>query len=322
VRQRRLGVHGPNISVIGLGTWGFGGAGGFGLGAVDDQESIATIRHAVESGINWVDTAAVYGLGHSEEVVGRALAPFKIGDTVYIFTKGGQNWSGGTGAMVRDLRPESIRSECEQSLKRLGVERIDLYQFHWPDAIGTAVEDSWATMIELIDQGKVRWGGVSNFDVSLLARCHMIRPVDSEQVPLSLINRASATSVIPWCRANGIGVIVYAPLATGLLTGTFDRARIANLPDDDGRRRLARFQEPQLSRTLGFVDHLRPMANRLGVSAATLAIAWTLVTPGVTGAIVGARTPVQVDGWLSASDIQLSKEGLAQIDAAIVETGV
>ena len=156
MRKRRLGANGPEISVIGLGTWGLGGAGGFGLGAVDDTESIATIRHAVESGINWVDTAAVYGLGHSEEVVGRALAPMKIGEDVYIFTKGGQNWSGGTGALVRDLRPESIRSECEQSLKRLGVERIDLYQFHWPDAIGTAVEDSWATMIELIHQGKVR----------------------------------------------------------------------------------------------------------------------------------------------------------------------
>ncbi len=303
--------------MIGLGSWGFGGAGGFGLGPVDDVESIATIRHAVECGINWVDTAAVYGLGHSEEVVGRALAPMKIGEDVYIFTKGGQNWSGGTGALVRDLRPESIRFECEQSLKRLGVDRIDLYQFHWPDAIGTAVEDSWATMIELIEQGKVRWGGVSNFDVGLISRCHAVRPVDSEQVPLSLINQASLGSVIPWCQANGVGVIVYAPLATGLLTGTFDRARIASLPDDDGRRRLARFQEPQLSRTLAFVDRLRPLADGLGISLATLAIAWTLVAPGVTGAMAGARTPAQVDGWLLASEIHLTEEALRLIDAAV-----
>jgi len=315
-------VHGPTISVIGLGAWGFGGAGGFGLGPIDEEEAIATIRHAVESGINWIDTAAVYGLGHSEEVVGRALAPMKIGTDVYIFTKGGQNWYGGGGALVRDLRPESIRFECEQSLKRLGVERIDLYQFHWPDAIGTAVEDSWATMIDLIDQGKVRWGGVSNFDVTLASRCHVVRPVESDQVPLSLINRASAGSIIPWCRANGVGVIIYAPLATGLLTGTFDRARIANLPDDDGRRRLARFQEPQLSRTLALVERLRPIADRLGINLATLAIAWTLVTPGVTAAIAGARTPAQVDGWLSASDIHLSEEGLAEIGGAIAETGV
>ena len=322
MRKRRLGPTGPEISVIGLGAWGFGGAGGFGLGPIDEQEAIATIRHAVDCGINWVDTAAVYGLGHSEEVVGRALAPLNIGTDVYIFTKGGQNWYEGSGALVRDLRPESIRFECEQSLKRLGVDRIDLYQFHWPDAIGTAVEDSWAAMIELIAQGKVRWGGVSNFDVSLVSRCHALSPVESNQVPLSLINRASMDSIIPWCHANGVGVIVYAPLATGLLTGTFDLPRIANLPNDDGRRRLARFQEPQLSRTLALVERLRPIADHFDLSLSTLAIAWTLIARGVTGAIAGARTPAQVDGWLPASEMPLTHEALARIQAAIAETGV
>jgi aryl-alcohol dehydrogenase-like predicted oxidoreductase len=177
-------------------------------------------------------------------------------------------------------------------------------------------------MVQLIEQGKVRWGGVSNFDVSLVSRCHVLRAVDSNQVPLSVINRASINSVIPWCQANGVGVIVYAPLATGLLTGTFDRDRIANLPDDDGRRRLARFQEPQLSHTLMLVEHLRPIADRLGINLATLAIAWTLVRPGVTGAIAGARTPAQVDGWIRASEIQMTDETLRQIDVAIAETGV
>jgi aryl-alcohol dehydrogenase-like predicted oxidoreductase len=303
--------------VIGLGSWTFGGAGGFGLGPTDDALSIAAIRHAVESGINWIDTAAVYGLGHSEEVVGRALGPWTIGDDVYVFTKGGQNWYGGTGALVRDLRPASIRFECEQSLKRLGVNRIDLYQFHWPDATGTAVEDSWATMVELIAQGKVRWGGVSNFDVGLVSRCHAIRRVESLQTPLSLINRASLAGIIPWCRAQHVGVIVYAPLATGLLTGAFDRERIAGLPDDDGRRRLPRFQEPQLTRTLEFVARLRTIADRLGMSVATLAIAWTLAAPGVTGAIAGARTPEQIDGWLRASEVTLDAATLTELQHAI-----
>lgn len=321
MRRQLLGTKGPEISVIGLGTWGFGGAGGFGLGPVDDAESIATIRHAVESGINWVDTAAVYGLGHSEEVVRRALTSWTAGEDVYVFTKGGQNWYAG-GPLVRDLRPDSIRFECEQSLTRLGVDRIDLYQFHWPDAIGTAVEDSWATMIELIDQGKVRWGGVSNFDVPLISRCHAIRPVDSAQIALNMINRASLDQILPWCKAHGVGVIAYAPLATGLLTGTFDRARVASLADDDGRRRLARFQEPQLSRTLALVDHLRPVAERLGVGLPTLAIAWTMGAPGVSGVIAGARTPAQIDGWLQASDLRLTDEILPLVDAAIAETGV
>jgi aryl-alcohol dehydrogenase-like predicted oxidoreductase len=322
VRTRRLGENGPEITVLGLGSWTFGGAGGFGLGPTDDNASIAAIRHAVELGINWVDTAAVYGLGHSEKIVGKALAPWSVGRDVYIFTKCGQNWSAGDGTLLRDLRPDSIRSECEQSLKRLNVDRIDLYQFHWPDATGTAVEDSWATMIDLVDQGKVRWGAVSNFDVPLLSRCQPMRPVTALQTPLSLINRGSLSEIVPWCVANKVGVIVYAPLATGLLTGTFDRARIANLPSDDGRRRLARFQEPLLSKTLGLVEDLRAIAGRAGLNLPTLAIAWTLAAPGVTGAIAGARTPDQIDGWLRAADVTLDPTVLNEIQLALTSAGL
>jgi aryl-alcohol dehydrogenase-like predicted oxidoreductase len=317
-----LGSAGPEITVLGLGSWTFGGAGGFGLGPTDDQASIASIRHAVELGINWIDTAAVYGLGHSEEIVGKALASWSGGKDVYVFTKCGQNWSAGDGTLLRDLRPESIRSECEQSLRRLQVDRIDLYQFHWPDMTGTAVEDSWATMIDLVAQGKVRWGAVSNFDVPLLSRCQALHPVTSLQTPLSLINRGSLAEIVPWCVAKQVGVIVYAPLATGLLTGSFDRARIANLPADDGRRRLARFQEPLLSKTLDLVEKLRAIADRAGTNLPTLAIAWTLAAPGVTGAIAGARTPDQIDGWLRAADFLLDAAILDDIQRAVGAAGV
>ena len=323
MRTRRLGQDGPDLSVIGLGTWGFGGAGGFGFGPVEDEESIATIHHALERGVNWIDTAAVYGLGHSEEVVGRAVKTWRVGEDVYIFTKCGQNWYHSSGNLIRDLRPASIRFECEQSLRRLEVERIDLYQFHWPDdATGTLIEDSWATMVELMEAGKVRWGGVSNFGVDLLTRCHSIRPVASLQCPLSLINRAARDGLIPWCRSHSTGVIVYAPMASGLLSGAFDRRRVENLPADDGRRRLARFNEPQLSRSLALVDRLAPIAQRAGLSLPALAVAWTLAVPGVTGAIAGARHPHQVDGWLPASEANLKDEALAMIERTIEEVGV
>ena len=328
MHRRRLGGDGPEITALGLGSWTFGGDGGFGLGPVDDRESIATIRHAVESGVNWIDTAATYGLGHSEEVVGRALRPLNTGGDVYIFTKCGRTWPTGGGpltvdALRYDLRPASIRLECEQSLRRLGVDRIDLYQFHWPDnSTGTAVEDSWGTMVDLIEEGKVRWGGVSNFDAALLARCASIRHVDSLQVPLSLINRSALSEVIPWCSAHGTGVITYGPLATGLLSGALDRVRVAGLAPDDGRRRLPRFQEPQLSAILGLVDSLRGTARRLRISLPALAIAWALAAPGVTGAIVGARRPDQVDGWLAAPDVALTGGDLAEVQDLIERAGV
>jgi aryl-alcohol dehydrogenase-like predicted oxidoreductase len=202
----------------------------------------------------------------------------------------------------------------------LGIERIDLYQFHWPDnATGTLIEDSWATMVELIDTGKVRWGGVSNFGVDLLTRCEAIRRPDSLQCPLNLINQAARSEIIPWCQTHDTGVIVYAPLASGLLSGAFDRHRIENLPSDDGRRRLPRFNEPQLTRTLTLVDRLTPIAQDVNLSLPALAVAWTLATPGVTGAIAGARHPQQVDGWLPASEAGLDEATLTAIDHLVQE---
>jgi aryl-alcohol dehydrogenase-like predicted oxidoreductase len=290
---------------------------------VDDAESIAAVRRAVERGVNRIDTAAVYGYGHSEEVVGRAIEPFAQGEDVYVFTKCGRSWYGRPRDVIEnDLRPESIRFECEQSLRRLRVERIDLYQFHWPDHVtGTAVEESWATMAALVDEGKVRWIGVCNFDVELLGRCEAIRHVDSLQPPLSLLARGARTALVPWAREHGVGVISYSPLASGLLGGTFDAARMARLDDTDWRRASPLFQDPAVSRSLELVERLRPIAERLGTEVAPLAIAWVLAVPGVTGAIVGARLPQHVDGWLPAADLELSADVVAEIEAAVRETG-
>ena len=323
MRTRRLGSQGPEITTVGFGAWAIGGPGRFGWGRVDDDESVSAIRHAVDSGINWIDTAAVYGLGHSEEVVARAIEPYSPGQDLFIFTKCGQNWyDSDTNEAQLDLRPESIRFECEQSLKRLGVDRIDLYQFHWPDRrTGTQVEDSWGTMVELIDEGKVRWGGVSNFDVGLLERCEAIRHVDSLQPPLSLLNRATRNDVIPWCNDHGTGVIVYSPMASGLLTGKFDANRVRSLDDDDWRKNAAPFQEPNLSRNLALVDRLEEIATRLDTTLPALVVAWTLAVPGVTAAIVGARRPDQVDGWLPAADVELDPDVMNEIESAVEETG-
>jgi aryl-alcohol dehydrogenase-like predicted oxidoreductase len=322
MRTKSLGSAGPDITPLGLGTWAVGGPYEFGWGPVDDSESVAAIRHGIESGINWIDTAPVYGLGHSEQVVGRAVEPYKVGDEVFVFTKCGRYYYGSSGTISSDLRPSTIRRECEESLKRLKVDRIDLLQFHWPDpTTGTSIEDSWATMAELIEQGKVRWGGVSNFDTALLERCETIRHVDSVQPPLNLINRAARDDVIPWSRDHGAGVIVYAPLASGLLTGKFDESATDSLALDDWRRRAAHFQEPGLSRTLSLVERLRPLAARLGMSLSALAVAWTLAVPGVTGAIVGARRSEQVDDWIDAGTQSLPGEVMSEIEQAIEEAG-
>jgi aryl-alcohol dehydrogenase-like predicted oxidoreductase len=255
-------------------------------------------------------------LGHSEEVVGKAIEPYSTGEDLYVFTKCGLNWyDSDDGEQASNLRPDGIRYECEQSLKRLGIERIDLYQFHWPDDVtGTAVEDSWGTMGELIDEGKVRWGGVSNFDVGLLERCEKVRHVDSLQPHLSLIDRRAADDVIPWCHRHGTGVIVYSPMESGLLTGKFSAEHVASLDDSDWRRRDPRFNEPQLSENLAIVDRLRPIADRLGVPIPALAVAWTLHVEGVTAAIAGARNPEQVDGWIQAADISLDEATLAELE--------
>jgi aryl-alcohol dehydrogenase-like predicted oxidoreductase len=322
MRTRRLGAAGPELSTVGFGAWAVGGEWQFGWGPTDDDESIAAIRHAVERGVNWVDTAAVYGLGRSEEVVGRALEPYRDRGDVLVFTKCGRSWYGRPeGVIENDLRPESIRFELEQSLRRLEVERIDLYQVHWPDwTTGTALEESWGTMAALADEGKVRWLGVSNFDVEQLERCAAIRHVDSLQPPLSMLARG-ARGVIEWARDHGTGVIVYSPMASGLLTGGFDRGRTDELDPGDWRRQSPMFREPLLSRNLELVDRLRPIAARLGATLPALAVAWALAQDGVSAAIVGARSPRQVDGWLPAGDLALDGETVDEIAAAIGATG-
>jgi aryl-alcohol dehydrogenase-like predicted oxidoreductase len=323
VRTRRLGDSGPELTTVGFGAWAIGGPWRFGWGDVDDGESIQAIRRAIELGVSWVDTAAVYGLGHSEEIVGKALEPYRPGEDVLVFTKCGRRWQGRPeGVVENDLRPESIRDECEDSLRRLGVERIDLYQAHWPDwATGTPIEESWGAMAELVDEGKVRWLGVSNFDEELLDRCDAIRHVDSVQPPLSLLVRGARYTVVRWAAEHGAGVICYSPLASGLLTGAFDRERLASLPETDWRRDSPAFQEPLVSRTLALVDRLEPIAARIGATVPSLAVAWVLAQPGVTGAIVGARAPRHVEGWAAASDLELDESVLVEIDAAIEETG-
>lgn len=318
----QLGSEGPDITKLGFGAWAVGGAYKFGWGPTDDAESVAAIRRAVEAGVNWVDTAAIYGLGHSEEVVGRAVAPLNPGQDVLVFTKCGGFFKSDLGKVVYDLRPASVRKECEQSLERLGVDRIDLLQFHWPDnSTGTPIEESWGAMAELVTEGKVRWAGVSNFDLDRLERCEQIRHVDSLQPPLNLIKRGARGDVIPWAAEHGTGVIVYSPMASGLLTGKYDRDGIDGLAPDDWRRNSPAFQDPQLSRNLALVERLRPVSERLGASPATLAIAWTLSVPGVTGAIVGARSPEQVEGWLQASHLSLTPDDLTAIEAAVTESG-
>jgi aryl-alcohol dehydrogenase-like predicted oxidoreductase len=321
---RQLGLSGLNLSTVGFGAWATGGGGwAFGWGPQDDQASIDSIRHALDRGINWIDTAAVYGLGHSEEVVRRALQGVPTSDRPYVFTKCGMVWDQRNPEIPprQSLRPESIRSECEASLRRLGVERIDLYQFHWPDQSGTPIEDSWETMTRLVEEGKVRAAGVSNFGVELLERCEAVRHVDSLQPPLSLIRRQAAESEIPWCAAHQTGVIVYSPMQSGLLTERFSAERAESLAPDDWRRRSPDFKAPKLARNLALRDALLPIARRHNTTVSAVAIAWTLAWPGVTGAIVGARSPEQVDGWIGAATLELTLADLDEIARAVGQTG-
>ena len=321
---RPLGRSGLNITRLGFGSWAVGGGSwAFGWGPQDDQVSLATLRRAIERGINWIDTAAIYGLGHSEKIVGLLLRQMPAADRPFVFTKCGLIWD------PRDrmapprqvLTPASIRKECDSSLRRLGVERIDLYQFHWPDQSGTPVEDSWATMLALVEEGKVRVAGVSNFDVALLDRCEAIGHVGSLQPPFSLINRVSGAKEIPWCASHGSGVLCYSPMQSGLLTDSFTADRVHSLPEDDWRRRAPEFLQPNLGRNLALRDALRPIARRHDTPVSAVAIAWALAWPGVTAAIVGARTPAQVDGWIGAAGLTLTTEDLDQIAAAIQQTG-
>jgi aryl-alcohol dehydrogenase-like predicted oxidoreductase len=322
--KRPLGSSGAAITVVGFGAWALGGGGwAYSWGPQDDATSLATMRHAMGLGINWIDTAAVYGLGHSEEVVGRLLRELPTSQRPLVFTKCGLVWDehNPMAEPRRVLKPESIRTECDASLRRLGVDRIDLYQFHWPDETGTPVEESWTEMKRLVEQGKIRMAGVSNFDVSLLERCEAIRHVDSLQPPFSLIRREAALREIPWCAEHKTGVICYSPMQSGLLTDKFTAEYVAKLPQDDWRHRSPEFQEPRLSRNLALRDALRPIAQRHGTTVSAVAVGWTIAWPGVTGAIVGARSPAQVDGWIGAATLQLTEADLEEISAAIVHTG-
>jgi aryl-alcohol dehydrogenase-like predicted oxidoreductase len=322
--RRPLGKSGLEITAVGFGAWATGGGGwAFGWGPQDDAASTASIHHAVRLGINWIDTAAVYGLGHSEEVVGRAVRALPAAERPLVFTKCGLQWDE-KNPMVqarRSLHPDLVRRGCEDSLRRLGVERIDLFQFHWPDESGVALEDSWAAMAKLVEEGKVRTVGVSNFDVARLEKCQRIRQVDSLQPPFSAVRRQAAEREIPWCAAHGAGVIVYSPMQSGLLTDTFTEERMTTLPADDWRSKSPHFQPPNLAKNLALRDALRPLAARRGVSVGALAVAWTLAWPGVSGAIVGARSPEQVDGWIAAAGLELDAGELDAIAAAIEKTG-
>jgi len=317
---RRLGRTGLELTTVGFGAWAIGGDWKYGWGPQDDRDSIAAIHRALDLGITWIDTAAVYGLGHSEEVVQRAL--HGMSDRPLVLTKCGMVWHDQADGVPREnLRPAEIRRECEDSLRRLGIEQIDLYQFHWPDQTGTPIEDSWGVMAELVQEGKVRWAGVSNFDVALLERCEPILHVDSLQPPFSAIDRAVAAEILPWCARNGTGVIAYSPMASGLLTGAFTKERMITLDPADWRHGFSEYQEPRLSRNLALQDELRPIAQRHGASVAAVAVAWTLAWPGVTAAIVGARNAAQVDGWIGAADLALTDADMSAIGDVIVSTG-
>lgn len=320
---RPLGTTGLDITAIGLGAWAIGGGGYLsGWGPQDDEQSLATLRHAVELGMNWIDTAPMYGRGHSEEVIGGFLRTLPEGEWPLVFTKVGPTWSDDpTEGFKSVLRPEIIRRQCEESLRRLGVERIDLLQFHWPDEVGTPVEESWGEMVRLIDEGKVRFGGVSNFGVELLERCEAIRHVDSLQQHFSVVARDLAAKELPWCRDHDTGVLCWSPMESGQLTDSFSKERLESLPGDDFRRRSPRFKEPGLTKNLALRDALRPVGDRHGANVMTIAVAWAIAWAGITGAIVGARRPAQIDEWIGATSLQLSQEDLGEIAAAIERTG-
>jgi aryl-alcohol dehydrogenase-like predicted oxidoreductase len=315
METRKLGNSDLHITRVGYGAWAIGGSGWkFAWGSQDDNDSIAAIHRALELGVNWIDTAAVYGLGHSEEVVGRALKSWP-GSRPYVFTKCGRSWDA-QGNVGIGLRADLIRREIEDSLRRLSVDVVDLYQIHWPpDPDSSELEEGWSTLADLKREGKVRWIGVSNFNVQQLRRAQTIAPVTSLQPRYSLVHREIEDDILPYCLREGIGVIVYSPMASGLLTGAMTRERAAKLPADDWRGRHPDFTEPNLSHNLALVERLRAIANRHNRSVGEVAIAWTLHHPGVTGAIVGARNAQQAEGVMRAGDLHLSEEEVNEIEA-------
>jgi aryl-alcohol dehydrogenase-like predicted oxidoreductase len=320
MQTRKLGNSDLHITAVGYGAWAIGGSGWqFAWGSQNDNDSIAAIHRSLELGVNWIDTAAVYGLGHSEEVVARALKTWS-GPRPYVFTKCGLRWDT-KGNVKRVLSSDSIRREVEDSLRRLSLEVIDLYQVHWPpDPDSAELEEGWSTVASLQRQGKVRWIGVSNFSVQQLRRAQTVASVTSLQPRYSLVHREVEDQDLPYCRRENIGVIVYSPMASGLLTGAMTRERAAKLPKDDWRRTHPDFTEPNLSRNLALVECLRQIARRHNRSAGEAAIAWTLHHAAVTGAIVGARNARQAEGVMRAGELRLTNEDLSEIGTLVAET--
>jgi aryl-alcohol dehydrogenase-like predicted oxidoreductase len=310
LRTVTFGRTGLEITRVGFGAWAIGGSNWeFGWGEQDDEESVAAIQRALELGVNWIDSAAQYGLGHSEEVVRRAIEG--VDQRPLIFTKGGQP-RGPNRSSYQSLKRDSLRLECEGSLERLGVDAIDLYQIHWPIP-DEEVEEGWSALAELKEERLVRHIGASNFSVEQLERAEAIAPVEALQPPYSLLDREVEAEILPYCEEHGIGVIVYSPMASGLLTGRMTRERIEALPDDDWRPQSDRFREPELSRSLEVVERVQAVAERHGVSPGAVAVAWTLRHPAVDGAIVGFRRPDQVDPIVVAADLELSDDDVAEI---------
>jgi aryl-alcohol dehydrogenase-like predicted oxidoreductase len=314
----KFGKTGMAITPIGFGAWAIGGGGwAAAWGPQDDDEAVGAIRRAVELGVNWVDTAAVYGLGHSEELVAQALKSVPESERPYVFTKCSLVWDGG-GDISNVLEKNSVKRECEESLRRLQTDVIDLYQIHWPRP-DEYIEEGWEAMAELKDEGKVRHIGVSNFDVSQMERIGEIAPVETLQPPYNMLNRGVEEEILPYCGENDIGVIVYSPMRSGLLTGRMTPERVANLPSDDWRRNAQDFQEPRLSRNLELVELLEEIGADHGLSPGEVAIAWTLRQPAVTAAIVGGRRPDQVEGIIGAAELRLSEDELDRIETFLTQ---
>jgi len=320
---RQLGRTDMHITRVGFGSWAVGGDWAVGWGNQDDRESIAAIRYAVENGVNWIDTAAIYGLGHSEEIVAAALSEIPPSERPYVFTKCGliPDPADRAAAPLQVGAPASLRREIERSLRRLNVERIDLYQMHWPAEDGTSIEVYWQTLLDLKREGKVRAVGLSNHTAAQLSVAEAIGHVDTLQPPFSAIKRGVAAAELPWCRDHGTGVIVYSPMQSGLLSGSFSEARAQSLPANDWRSRHADFKGEVLRRNLMVASTMRNVAERHNTSGAAVAVAWTLVWPGVTAAIVGARSARQVDGWLDAATLSLTRDDVAEIAYTIERSG-
>jgi len=322
--MKKLGNSDLEISPIGLGTWAIGGDGVFGWGPQDDAKSIAAIRRSVERGINWLDTAPIYGMGHSEKVVAQALEEIGSADRPLVFTKCGLTWDDDKN-VIHNITPDSIRAEVEDSLRRLDIDVIDLYQIHWPifprGGDDSGIEAAWETLADLKERGKVRAIGVSNYDVGQLQRTQKIAPIASLQPPYSALMRQIEDEILPHCLDTDIGAIAYSPMHNGMLTGTMTRERVEALPEGDWRKQVnPSFREPLLTKSLEFVEVLRGVADRRGRSVAEAAIAWTLRHPAVTGAIVGARDADQVDGFIGAMDFRLDDDDLARIEPALPES--